>query len=104
MKTFAALLLSMFATVSLALPPACMRDCARQGYDYGYCSGVCDQAGQPDLGLSQQQGSPGNPYLNSLPDPVPRRQVVPNDVDLRCFDNCRARNYDYGYCRNYCRY
>ncbi len=103
MKALVALVLFMLATASLAASPACMRDCARQGYDYGYCSGMCDR-GQPDIGLPQQQGAPGNPYLDSIPDPVPKRQAVPNNVDPRCFGDCRARGYEYGYCRNYCRY
>jgi hypothetical protein len=41
MKTSVALALSLLATASLAASRVCLRDCARQGFDHGYCRDSC---------------------------------------------------------------
>jgi len=84
-----------------------MRDCARMGYDYGYCSGYCDRGGpsSPDTALPMQPGTPGNPGFDAIPDPLPKRQpAYPSNVDPRCFADCQQRGYQYRYCQNSCRY
>jgi hypothetical protein len=87
---------------------ACYQDCFRQGYERSQCLTICERG--PGGGLLDQPGVPRNPYLDALPDPVPKQQarqrpVAPEvDVDPRCLDDCRRQGHQYGYCRKQCSY
>ncbi len=84
---------------------ACFQDCFRQGYERSQCVTICER-GQRGGGLLDQPGVPRNPYLDALPDPVPkqRQAAPPVNVDQRCMDDCRAKGHQYGYCRKQCAY
>jgi hypothetical protein len=109
MKPLMALVLSLVVLPAAATGTfACYQDCARQGYDRGYCSNMCDRSGGRHGYGEQQQGVPRNPYLDALPDPVPRRDgrsaPPPVNVDQRCMADCRKSGHQYGYCRKECMY
>jgi hypothetical protein len=107
MRSIAACILFLLSATVWAASPACMRDCARAGYDYGYCAGYCDQGSPaPDVNLPMQPGTPGNGGFDAIPDPVPKRQPAyrPGNAYSVCLTDCRQRGYDHRYCQNYCRY
>jgi hypothetical protein len=109
MKRLMGVLLSLLALPAVAGSSfACYQDCARQGYERNYCTNMCDRReAWPGYG-EQQQGVPRNPYLDALPDPVPKRHgqamPPPANVDQRCMADCRKEGYQYGYCRKDCAY
>jgi hypothetical protein len=83
---------------------ACYQDCFRQGYERSQCVTLCER-GQGGVGLLDQPGVPRNPYLDALPDPIPKRQpAAAVSIDARCLDDCRAKRHEYGYCRKQCAY
>jgi hypothetical protein len=86
---------------------ACFQDCSRQGYERSQCVTICERGqGGGGVGLLDQPGAPRNPYLDALPDPVPKRQQAAPavNIDPRCMDDCRTKGHQYGYCRKQCAY
>lgn len=104
--------LSLILLCLLALPAradsyiACFQDCARQGYERRQCVTLCERSQGGGGGPFDQSGVPRNPYLDALPDPVPKPQHMapPVNIDPRCMDDCRDRGHQYGYCRRQCAY
>ena len=104
MKLALALALFGLALPAAAAGPACFQDCLRQGYERSQCLSLCERNSGGGPSLIEQPGAPRNPYLDALPDPVPRQQPLPARVDPRCLDDCKARGYQYGWCRKQCSY
>jgi hypothetical protein len=106
MKIISGLLLGLACLPAWAASSvACFQDCSRQGYDRSQCVTLCER-NQGGVGLLDQPGVPRNPYLDALPDPVPkgRQTELPVNIDQRCMDDCRAQRHQYGYCRKQCAY
>jgi hypothetical protein len=82
---------------------ACFQECLAQGYGSGQCAALCER-GSRGPGLIEQPGVPRNPYLDALPDPLPRQRPAQQRLDPRCLDDCQARRYQYDYCRRQCSY
>jgi hypothetical protein len=101
MKAFVFAFACLAAAPALADSMACYRQCAAQGNDQSYCMTVCERNGGG--GITQQPGVPKNPYLNAIPDPVPKEKPL-RHIEPKCVDNCVARGYQYNYCRKQCSY
>lgn len=91
-----AAILCLSSAVSAGQDFQCMQECLGQGYDRGYCLGVC--ATSPDAdGILAQPGLPKNPAFEEVAPKKPR-QPAPKLVDPKCMKDCRRKGYDYMFC------
>ncbi|MCX8087242.1 MAG: hypothetical protein N3C63_10145 [Rhodocyclaceae bacterium] len=74
----------------------CMQGCLGQGYDRGYCAGVC-ATGPAGGSLLDQPGLPKNPAFEQVKPEMPR-QRPPRIADPKCMKECQRRGHDYMFC------